>query len=92
MKTSFIALAAIVALTGAAGADSLPDNLSGLKFPKAKITHEQSAQDLDYKSTGSIAPTRPSQRRLKAENARGAENGTPKLGINVSPWMMPVYH
>ena len=88
MKTSAVVLAALLAATGAASAG---DAAAKQKTPHAPQGVLQEKRALDDRATGSI-------RRVATEPTldRASDNalaGTGKrLGIDVSPWMMPFAH
>lgn len=73
MKTTALALAALVALSGTAFAGE-----ATTKQIKAPATHVETTVKgkLDYATTGSVDQT-------------GSKAG-PRLGIDVSPWVMPI--
>lgn len=86
MKASALVLtAALIALPGAAfaGDDAvLPKHPAHGKHAIHKV---EKKADLDYGKTGSIA--KPDQ-----QGKNDAQKDGKRLGIDVSPWMMPVIH
>ena len=76
MKTTALALATLVSLSGTAFAGQ-----ATTKQIKAPATHAETTVKgkLDYATTGSV-------------DKAGSKAGTagPRLGIDVSPWVMPI--
>lgn len=68
MKTTALALATLVALSGASFAGETVKT-------QAPATHAQTADNVDYSSTGSIE--------------QGKTGNGPRLGVDVNPWIMP---
>lgn len=78
MKKTLFALAAVLALSGAATA--APDGRDARPAPAAACV-DKAGVKLDCGKTGSIATPK--------TDAAGAAKKGPRLGIDVNPWIMP---
>ncbi|WP_274627011.1 DUF680 domain-containing protein [Arvimicrobium flavum] len=81
MKTSAFLLAALLAIPGAAFAG---DQAAKTSLPPKPAVEQKAV--LDYKATGSVVRTE--QSTATGEAGRQGK----KLGIDVSPWIMPTYN
>ena len=79
---------------GAAGALGMPgaafagDRAAPAPRPQKPAAEQKT--DLDYKATGSVM--RSGQPAATAKTAGDAQKYGSKLGIDVSPWMMPTFN
>lgn len=85
MKKTVLILATLLA---AAGAASAGEEAAKLEFPQAKMTDK--ATVLDTRTTGSVKSGAEDAIRHAGTHAAGADGR--QLGIDVSPWVMPVFH
>lgn len=79
MKTTALALAGLVALSGAAFAG---ETVNSHQAPATCVETATKAK-LDCAATGSIETTHP------ATGQDTAETRGPRLGIGINPWIMP---
>lgn len=89
MKTSALVLAALLATAGGAFAG---DSVADLKFPQSSQTVKQEKATLDYQSTGSVKRVYRAEPSLDHSSDRALSKTDKRLGIDVSPWMMPTTH
>lgn len=83
MKTSVLVLAALLVTAGGAFAGQ---SVADLKFPQ---TTKQETVVLDQRSTGSVKPVYRAEPGLDHTSGNPLSNTDKKIGIDVSPWMMP---
>lgn len=84
MRLPALVLATLLAATGAALAG---DEAAQLKFPEAPAADRDTV--LDMRLTGAIATAGEGTHDARRDAADGGER---RLGIDVDPWVMPVFH
>lgn len=87
MKTSALALAVLLAASGAAFAG---DDAAAIKAGTAQ--RADTKIELDHRSTGSVKRVVQPEASLDHNAEQGMTPGSKKLGFDVSPWMMPTIH
>lgn len=83
MKKTVLAIAALAAFTGAAFAGEPVQTTQPNACIQSNANVKQADVKLDCVSTGSV------EARHSAVNPGSAEAKTPRLGIEVNPWIMP---
>jgi hypothetical protein len=89
MKTTALALAAILALSGTAAAN---DFAATLHYPEAAPRTQAERKSLDYTATHSIVRrdvSRNAAPRSRKEEAPTAESR--RSGIEINPWIVPSF-
>ncbi|WP_394888201.1 hypothetical protein ACG873_23810 [Mesorhizobium sp. AaZ16] len=90
MRTTALALAAILALSGTAAAN---DFAATLHYPEAASRTQAERKSLDYSATHSIMRrdiSRSAAPRSHKEEAPTAESQ--RSGIEINPWIVPSFH
>lgn len=89
MKTPALVLAVLLAATGAAFAG---DSAAKQTVPHAVQSVFQEKPVLDYRPTGSVKRADGTEPTLDRTSDKALTGAGKRLGMDVSPWMMPFAH